>query len=206
MILAKNMILIGASGRNAGKTTVARALIAAFKSRCDIAALKITCITHRYARCPHGSGGCGVCADTKADCELTEEKDSASGKDTSELLSAGAVRVFWLRTLYDAIADGYADFASRVSQDMLVICESNSLRKSVEPGCFIMVNNTKHATLKPTARDVLAFANISVTIDEPRAPDFSGIIARLDIRQEADGIVVAAARQQEQGAVWHTNL
>jgi molybdopterin-guanine dinucleotide biosynthesis protein len=191
MIQAKNMILIGASGRNAGKTTVARALIGAFKSRCDIAVLKITCMAHRHAHCPHGSDGCGACADLKADYELAEEKDRTSGKDTSELLASGAARVFWLRTLYAAIADGYADFASRVSPDMLVICESNSLRKSVVPGCFIMVHNTKHAVLKPTAQDVLALTDISVTISEPRAPDFSGLIARLDIRREANGIAAS---------------
>jgi hypothetical protein len=194
MIKAKNMILIGAQSRGAGKTAIARALIGAFKSRWEIAALKITCAAARNAHCPHGDGGCGACADMEADYELSEETDSASGKDTSEMLAAGAVKVFWLRTLYSAIAAGYADFASRVSPNTLVICESNSLRKSVEPGCFVMARNAEGAAVKPSARDALAFADVTVTASEPGAPDISGLISRLVIRQEEGGVAVSLSK------------
>jgi hypothetical protein len=176
------MIMIGSSGRKAGKTTVARSLIGAFKATCRIAVLKITCVAQR-GRCPHGNESCGACSGIDADYELTREVDALKHKDTSELLAAGADSVYWLRSLYDALEDGYADFCARVNPDWLILCESNSLRKTVQPGCFIMVNNTKHVALKPSARDVFSLADITLTVDGDAPPDLTHIIPRIHLNQ-----------------------
>jgi hypothetical protein len=190
MLRAEQMIMIGSSGRNAGKTTVAKALISVFKPAFRIAVLKITCVTPD-ACCPHGSSGCGICSSLNGDYDLSEEFDRASRKDTAELLAAGADRVFWLRSFYGSLAAGYADFLSRISPGMLVLCESNSLRKSVIPGCFIMVINGKHGGWKPSARDVLASADITLHINDNDTPDISSCRERLRITEKDSRISVS---------------
>jgi hypothetical protein len=185
------MIMIGSSGQNAGKTTIAKELIKEFKTRFKVAVLKITCVSHRGAHCPHESGGCGICSNLQADYELVEELDRGMNKDTSELLAAGADRVFWLRSLYESLKDGYADFCSQISPEMLVLCESNSLRKNVKPGCFIMVLNSKHKTLKPTAQDVLDLADITFPVNEPEHPDIAGLISRLHVQTNNSVLTVS---------------
>ena len=169
---------------------MARALIGAFKPTCRIAVLKITCVAQR-GKCPHGNESCGACSGIDADYALTREHDAFQHKDTSRLLAAGADSVYWLRSLYDALKDGYADFCARVSPGWLILCESNSLRKIVEPGCFIMVNNTKHAEMKPSARDVFSLADITLTVDGAAPPDLAAIIPRIHIHKSDSALSVA---------------
>jgi hypothetical protein len=186
---ARHMIMIGSSGRKAGKTAVARALIGAFKQTCRIAVLKVTCVAER-GKCPHGNETCSACSDLTAGYELTGEHDALKHKDTSELLAAGADSVYWLRALYDSVEDGYADFCARVNPDWLILCESNSLRKIVTPGCFIMVNNTKHAALKPSAQDVFSLADITLTVDGGAQLDFDKIISRIHLNKSDSALSV----------------
>ena len=47
LVSIENMILIGSTGRNSGKTTLASALINKFKSDIKVIALKITTIEHK---------------------------------------------------------------------------------------------------------------------------------------------------------------
>jgi hypothetical protein len=157
MVYEKRMILIGSTGRNAGKTTVAKALINQLKDNFPVVALKITSIANAGAVCQRGGHGCDACVNIKGEYVLAEEL-GGSGKDTAQFLDAGARRVFWLRALYSALADGYARFLEQIPKDAVIICESNSLRRVVEPGYFIMVDNGK--TAKPSASAVIAQADM----------------------------------------------
>jgi hypothetical protein len=157
MIHEKRLILIGSTGQNAGKTTVAKALIERLKDNFPVAALKITSVAHSGAVCPRGGQGCGACVNVEGEYVLEEEL-GGTGKDTAQFLEAGASRVFWLRSLYSALADGYAKFLEQIPKDAVIICESNSLRTVVEPGYFIMVDNGK--TAKPSAVAVIDKADM----------------------------------------------
>ncbi|MDR1955622.1 MAG: molybdopterin-guanine dinucleotide biosynthesis protein B, partial [Treponema sp.] len=139
MLDAPQLILIGSSGQNAGKTTLAKALIKTWKGRVPIVALKITSVAQHGAVCPRGGAGCGACVTIARDFVLEEEQGASPNKDTAQLLQAGASQVFWLRSLYGSLAAGYAHFLEQIPPKGLIIGESNSLREVVLPGCFIML-------------------------------------------------------------------
>jgi hypothetical protein len=197
MLYAPQMILIGSSGQNAGKTTLAKALIKTWKcsslftpTGVPLVALKITSVAHQGALCPRGGAGCGACVSITEDFVLEEEQGASQNKDTAQLLAAGANRVFWLRSLYGSLAAAYTHFLKQILPTELIICESNSLREVVLPGCFIMLMNSSEAGIKPTAARVLHLADLVVQNKGlPEDPD--SVISRIQITgDEAVGIQV----------------
>ncbi|MDR0629858.1 MAG: hypothetical protein LBG24_09530 [Treponema sp.] len=197
MLYAPQMILIGSAGQNAGKTTLAKALIKTWKSfppgspvHAPIVALKITSVAQQGALCPRGGTGCGACVSITGDFVLEEEQGTSPNKDTAQLLKAGADRVFWLRALYGALTAAYTHFLDQIPPQGLIICESNSLREVVLPGCFIMLMNTSSAAVKPTAARVLPLADV-VLQNRGVPEDLDAVISRIQvIRDETRGIRV----------------
>ncbi|MDR1596069.1 MAG: hypothetical protein LBR99_00045, partial [Treponema sp.] len=110
LIDAPFLVLVGSSGRNAGKTVAACALIYALKGRFPVTALKVTTADH--PGCHRGGAGCGACS-FSSPYILEEELDMLSGKDTSRLLAAGAARVFWLRASRSCIGRGFRAFLEK---------------------------------------------------------------------------------------------
>ena len=102
MLKLQNMLLIGAADRNVGKTSFACSIIKKYSDSLPVVALKITVIKEKDGKCPRGGQGCGVCTSLSSDFLITEEFNSASGKDTSKMLVAGATKVFWLREISTA--------------------------------------------------------------------------------------------------------
>ncbi|MDR3278485.1 MAG: hypothetical protein LBT12_06900 [Oscillospiraceae bacterium] len=178
------MILIGSSGRNQGKTTLAKALIRRFCGRVPIAALKITTVTQKH-RCPRGGDGCGVCAGFDGGWLLEEETDKTAQKDTAQLLSAGAGRVFWLRAEPAHILTGFTRFLEQIEPDRLIICESNSLREYARPACFIMLTGGGRG--KPSAARVARLADITVDGEA----DLNAVASRVNTEQTARGLSVS---------------
>ncbi|GHV79215.1 hypothetical protein AGMMS49944_10060 [Spirochaetia bacterium] len=192
---AEQMILIGGTGRNRGKTVLAEELIRRFKDRFPVVGLKVTTVAHAGGICPRGGDGCGACAITEK-YVLTEESEGSlatlpagcSNKDTARLLRAGAERVFWLRSLRSALDEGYLAVLEKIPQKALVIGESNSLREVVEPGCFIMVGSGPEEQVKPSAARVLSLAQIKV--ESPiTAEGLQTLLAKIHIEHTADGQV-----------------
>jgi hypothetical protein len=159
------LILVGSSGRNTGKTHLATAIIAHCAQKTAVYALKVTSVQARGAPCPRGGDGCGACA-LDGDFLLQQEIPVRSGaslgtKDTQRMLAAGAAESWWLRSLRDALDDGYRHFAARVPPDAVIVAESNSLRQVVEPAFFVMVDNAAAAP-KASAREVAAAAGLTL--------------------------------------------
>lgn len=165
LIYLPQMLLIGSSGRNSGKTTLAAALIRQWKDKFPIIALKITTIEEKNGKCHRGGSGCGVCTNIKENFELIEEKISKGNKDTSLLLVAGAERVYWLKVLKTHIKEGIENFMAEIPENNLIICESNSLRNIVKPGAFIMLKNTQNSSIKKSASEVMDKADFIVEGD-----------------------------------------
>lgn len=171
------MILIGSSGRNSGKTTLAIELINKWKDKFPIIALKITTLQEKNGKCQRGGEGCGACSHMKGDFELLEETNNNANKDTSLLLTSGANKVYWLKSLSANIYDGITFFMSKVPPNTLIICESNTLRKVVIPGSFIMLNN-KNGLIKKSASEVIH--NADFIIENDIRNDINSIIEKIE--------------------------
>jgi hypothetical protein len=160
-----NLILVGATGRNSGKTNAACALIERLKKYFEITALKVTTADHSGAGgCQRGEEGCGACTFTEP-FVLQEELELQSGSDTSRFLVAGAGRVFWLRACRETMAEGYRAFLAQLAATdqtrQVIVAESNSLREVVRPGFFIMVTSL-FSQLKESAQRVGGLADLNV--------------------------------------------
>ncbi|MDR0540471.1 MAG: hypothetical protein LBG74_08255 [Spirochaetaceae bacterium] len=161
MIDAPRLILIGACGRNSGKTVLAKKLIARFAAVEPVYALKVTSVEALGAQCPrHSHEGCGACSIFTDYC-LTEETDAVSSKDTSQMLAAGAKAVWWLRSLRQSLGESFVVFREKIPPGALVIAESNSLRLAVKPALFIMAGGEETAA-KKSALAVMRYADITL--------------------------------------------
>ncbi len=159
------MVMIGAAGRDAGKTYFATTLLRRFSNAHDIIGIKVTPIERVEQSCPHGRTDCNVCASLKGKFEIVEETDPAPDKDTCKLLAAGAKRVYWLRSLKSHLKEAAAALLEIVGEDKICICESNSLRNVVEPGIFLMLKNRNTKDVKPSSEKVAHQADRLVLFD-----------------------------------------
>jgi molybdopterin-guanine dinucleotide biosynthesis protein A len=165
MIKLDSMLMIGSAGANVGKTELSCALIKKFGKTTDITGIKVTTIRAKDGECPRGGDGCGVCSSLDGDFYIIEETNSNSKKDTARLLAAGAKRVFWLRVMKESLQEGLKALLDIIGPEAVSICESNSLRKVVEPGLFFMVKARSSKSWKSSAKNVKKYADKIVVTD-----------------------------------------
>jgi len=145
------LIVIGGHTRNIGKTSVVAGLIAALPVHAWTA-LKITQFGH------------GVCSANgePCDCEtadhtiaVSEERDPASGTDTSRYLAAGAAHSFWVRTRQGQLAEAMPRVRQLIAKAQAaghaVVVESNSVLRFLQPDLSISVLDPSVADFKPSA-------------------------------------------------------
>ena len=197
------MIMIGAGGRNVGKTEFACSLIRKFSSQHDIVGVKVTTIDRANGSCHRGSDGCGVCAALESNYCITEETDSQSGKDTCRMLAAGAKKVFWLRVLKRHLKEGANALQAAIGADAVCVCESNSLRSIVEPGLFFMFKDAGSKKCKPTAANVQEHADRTVLFDGSSfgidLTDIDLIDGKWVYKMQATAIIMAGGRSRRMG-------
>jgi hypothetical protein len=186
----ERMILIGATGRNRGKTVLAEELIRLFKDHFPIIGLKVTTAVYAGAPCHHGDLGCGLCSSLSSyaldeDC-ASDPNSPGAGKDTARLLQAGAERVYWLRSVKASLVEGFSEFLNRIPSSALVIGESNSLREVVRPGCFIMVSNGPGDCIKPSAARVADLAQF-ILVSPITGDILSRLMGGINVDRTADG-------------------
>jgi len=149
------LFLIGGSGRNVGKTTFACMLIEQLSKKNDVIGLKVSNIK------PDDSALHGFHENKlQDDFEIFEEKGKGD-KDSQRMLNAGASRSFFIRT-NDTFAEvAFKSFLTQIDNKSLIVCESNSLRKYVEPKVFVMVGDISQSK-KPGAKVVFKMADFVV--------------------------------------------
>lgn len=186
LLFIPQMLLLGSTGRNSGKTTLATALIGHWKTKYPIIGLKVTTIHESHGRCPRGGEGCGVCSSMAGDYELLEEKNENANKDTSLMLYAGAEKVYWIKTKGTHTYEAIKEFMERIPKDALIICESNSLRRVIKPGSFIMLRNTDLSAIKNSAAEVMGDAD--TIIDFNINNGIKDIVQRIKIEKGINGL------------------
>jgi len=176
------MIMIGSTARNSGKTALAAAVIDKYKLNHPVAALKVTTIAEKNGKCIRGGDGCGTCSSLKGNFELKEETKSAGNKDTAILLASGAQKVYWLKVLKSNMQAGFKEFISLMPANTLIVCESNSLRKVVEPGVFVMLKTARDNKIKESAAEVMSLADI--VYENNLEDDFACLINEIEHRMK----------------------
>jgi len=194
-VFRPDLLLVGGSGRNSGKTELACRIIARHAPSEPVVGLKVTTVERTDGHCPHGGEGCGVCSSLDRPWIVTREMDSESPKDTCRMLASGARRVHWLRSLRSELVGGATELLENVQPGWVGVGESTSLRQVVEPGLFILVESTESAGLKPSARTVAHLADRVVASDgrsfDLELDRISVVDGRWVLRRDAWAVVTA---------------
>jgi molybdenum cofactor guanylyltransferase len=195
-------LLIGSTGRNSGKTEYACAVIRGIRGAQPIVGVKVTAVVEGESGCPRGGAGCGVCASLDGDFQIQEETGEHAGKDTCRMLASGAHRVFWVRCRRHRMQAAIAALAARIEPGALVVAESNSLARAIEPDLFLVVRNGRSAPVKPTAADVLPVASALVLSENggfDPSPRHLAVVGGTWHLAEASAVILAGGKSSRMG-------
>ena len=207
MFHVHNMIMIGATGRNTGKTEMACRLIKKFISSYTVIALKVTTVKEDDGECHGGDERCGKYSSLNENYLLIEEVSNNPNKDTGKMLAAGAHKVYWLEVKKECLAEGIETFFKRINNgaDKIIICESNSLRTVVKPGLFLINQNIRESAIKPSCQDVLSHHDYMIHFDSEKfifdidADDINYTDKRWSVRENATAIILAGGQSSRMG-------
>lgn len=150
-----NMLIVGGLSRNVGKTTFLLRLIEHFACKGPLVAVKVTSVS------PGGESFHG-----KHDLDgierysILEETDRGSDKDTSKMLRAGAGEAFLVSARDRYIKEALSSLFEKVDRSSLFVCESNSLRRIINPGLFVMIRSNSEKNIKQNCCDLVDMADI----------------------------------------------
>lgn len=141
MLHDKNLIIIGGTGRNVGKTTLATEIIRRASKLHTVLGLKVS---------THKKGEEGFHGDHSLEYvntfRINIEKGLQPQKDTAAMLKAGASEAYYIETADEFVKEAWNEFISTCNQtNNAMVCESRSLRKHVKPGLFILLINPENA-------------------------------------------------------------
>ncbi|HNV81882.1 MAG: molybdenum cofactor guanylyltransferase [Tenuifilaceae bacterium] len=165
MVSKPNYLIIGSTGRNTGKTEFACRLIEKYSKTYPVVGVKVVSIDPDEGNCPRGGKGCGVCTSLKGNFEIFEEKEIDPTKDTSRMLLAGAEKVYFLKVDKHRLKEGLEALMSILPTEAMVLLESNSIRKVIEPGLFLVIKNLKDKRVKDSCAEVIEYADKIIEFD-----------------------------------------
>lgn len=203
MLIRPSFIILGSTGRNTGKTEFACRLIQKYSGEHTIYGVKVVTIDPEEGNCPRGGKGCGVCTSLRGDYEIVEEKKLDPAKDTSRMLIAGAFRSYFLKVSVHALEKGLKALLDIIPGDALTVCESNSIRKVIEPGLFIVIKNRVEKRVKESCAEVIHYADKVVDFHE-MSWDFNPSRVLIEnnkwiIREKATAIILAGGKSSRMG-------
>lgn len=157
MIKIPHLLLVSGSNRNVGKTTFICHVIRNISEQKPIVGLKIT--PHF-----HGSRSQKQIILENDNVFISIENDGNSSKDSSLMLQNGASKVYYIEIKNDDYSDVF-NFITKLLPENPVICESASLRKYIEPGLFILIDNKEKKDKKLIFTELMQKADIIVKSD-----------------------------------------
>jgi hypothetical protein len=170
------VVVVGGHTRNIGKTSVVAGLIAALPEM-RWTAFKITQFGHRV--CSANGEPCN-CETAEHTIAVSEERDCASGTDSSRYLAAGAVRSLWVRTRQGQLAEAMTRIRRELAAAENAIIESNSILRFLRPDVSISVLAPATADFKESAKVYLDRADAVVLPDSALAHvEWSGVSLKL---------------------------
>jgi len=159
MTVKSNILIIGSTGRNTGKTEFACRIIERHSARKEIIGVKVIPVDKNETSCHRGEDGCGLCDSLTGDYKIIEEKATDSSKDTSRMLKAGAKKAYLLIVDRNSLGKGIKAILRKMPDNALIVIESNTIRKVIEPGLFIVIKNLVNNSVKNSCAEVIEFAD-----------------------------------------------
>lgn len=160
MITQKKIILIGGATRNVGKTTFSCAVINHLSEKHHIIGLKIKTL-YRGDDFFHGKDHNPLSGNYR----IIEEFEQNGKEDTMLMLKAGAKQVFRIKAKSEYLNNAFDEFFKQIPINSFILCESNSLRKTVEPSVFLMIKYKYSTEMKPSAKELEHLADKIVFTD-----------------------------------------
>lgn len=158
IIVNNRLVIVGGTGRNVGKTEFICRLIKKTSTEHPVYAIKVSAIF------PDEELFHGNHLIDEENLNIVEEKNKSTNKDTSRMLRAGAIQVFYLRTRDSGIKAGFDAFLKQIPENSALVCESNSLGQFVKPALSLMVKPVS-GQIKPRAITRLENADLVVVSD-----------------------------------------
>jgi len=202
------MLMVGAAGRNLGKTTFICRLIERLSKTQLVVAIKVTTFEDVDGKIITETARCNTYQTLTGRFMVTRETDGPDDKDTHHMFHEGAQKVYWLRTLKSALDDGMQAVFDQMAEDGVpldracIICESNSARKGVEPGLFLIIRQ-EGDDFKPSCAEVYDEADRIVLFHgegwniDPADLVFSA--GRWRLPEEAAAIILSGGQSQRMG-------
>lgn len=156
----EGVLIIGGASRNVGKTTFSCQIIEHFSNKYAIIGLKVKTI-YEGDDFFHGKDRSPL----ETDFRLIEEFDDKSDEDTGKMLRSGAKRVFRLKVKSHALKKAFLYFTDQINENSLIVCESNSIRKILQPDLFLLIKNQEENEMKPSAKELEKFADKIILTD-----------------------------------------
>ncbi len=142
------IVVVGGHSRNIGKTSVMEGLIRGLPEM-RWTAFKITQFGH--GMCSANGEPCD-CETAEHAVAVSEEKDGASGTDSSRYLAAGAVRSLWVRTRTGDLVEAMPRIRKELERAENAVIESNSILRFLRPDVYLSVLDPEVEDFKESAR------------------------------------------------------
>jgi molybdopterin-guanine dinucleotide biosynthesis protein len=170
------IVVIGGHSRNVGKTSVVAGVIRALPEM-RWTAFKITQFGH--GMCSANGEPCD-CETAEHTLAVSEERETASGTDTSRYLAAGAVRSLWVRTRTGDLSEAMPRIRKEMEKAENVVIESNSILRFLRPDIYLSVLDPTVEDFKDSARLYLDRAD-AVLVPEGvlGRPEWKGVSLKL---------------------------
>jgi len=161
-----NVINICGAGRNVGKTFLGESIISYFSNFNYIIAIKISKFKHDHK---DKVGLDKVCE--KEFYTIWEEKNYTN-KDSGRYLNAGAKRSFYIECDDAHLLNAFLQIYNNYGKSCLVVCESASITKYINPAISIFVESLSYATtpnkINCLNRSTLVLKEKSIEISLPQ--------------------------------------
>ena len=188
------VVVVGGHTRNIGKTSVVAGLIAAMPEM-RWTAVKITQYGHGI--CSANGEACD-CATADHTIAVSEERNRASGTDSSRYLAAGAAHSFWVRTQQGELHEAMPKVRKLIAGAENTIIESNSVLRFLKPDLALSVLDPSVPDFKPSA---LRFLDRVDALVMPSAavggPLWEGVSAQLLARRPRFGFAAPVYCSEE---------
>jgi len=152
--------MIGSSAKNSGKTTLSTYLIANFSKRFEIIGLKAKINYSSFADFHFNND-----IIQKQGFDIYQETAKGLESDTSKMLLAGASQAFFLQAKFDFLNIAVENFKTKINNNSLIICESNSLVHFFKPDLFILIKSKNENNVKSNYEELKSKADLIIESD-----------------------------------------